>query len=61
MCILLMICIIGGTFLFGGLLFSRSVSTIFQLVVARKGENTETCLKLEHLSHSASILETIRR
>ena len=34
MCILLMICIIGGAFLFGGLLFSRGVSTILQLVVA---------------------------
>ena len=34
MCILLMICIIGGAFLFKGLLFSRSVSTILQLVVA---------------------------
>ena len=33
-CILLMICIIGGAFLLGGLLFSRSVSTILQLVVA---------------------------
>ena len=34
LCILLMICIIGGAFLLGGLLFSRSVSTILQLVVA---------------------------
>ena len=34
MCILLMICIIGVAFLLGGLLFSRSVSTILQLVVA---------------------------
>ena len=33
-CILLMICIIGGAFLLGGLRFSRSVSTILQLVVA---------------------------
>ena len=33
MCILLMICIICGAFLLGGLLFSRSVSTILQLVV----------------------------
>ena len=33
-CILLMICIICGAFLLGGLLFSRSVSTILQLVVA---------------------------
>ena len=29
-----MICIIGGAFLLGGLLFSRSVSTILQQVVA---------------------------
>ena len=34
LCILLMICIIGGAFLLGGLLFSRSVSTILKLVVA---------------------------
>ena len=37
LCILLMICIIGGAFLLGGLLFSRSVSTILQLVVASFG------------------------
>ena len=36
MCILLMICIIGGAFLIGGLLFSGSVSTILQLFVASK-------------------------
>ena len=33
LCILLMICIIGGAFLLGGLLLSRSVLTILQLVV----------------------------
>ena len=35
-CILLMKCIIGGTFLLRGFLFSQSVSTILQLVVGLK-------------------------
>ena len=42
MCILLMLCIICGAFLLGGLLFSRSVSTILQLVVEVKAQAENT-------------------
>ena len=74
-CILLMICIIGGAFLLGGPLFSRSVSTILQLVLATitsiiivihykisaKEEKVKTLLKYTLVSRQTMWLSPLRR
>ena len=59
LCILLMICIIGGAFLLGGLLFSQSVSTILQLVVALSVMHAKAHKWSCQVSPSISILHVI--
>ena len=61
LCILLMICIIGGAFLLGGLLFSRSVSTILQLVVAQGDTSVMKAVRYPQRQSAVVILTIIAK